>query len=259
MGWKRIRSTLGACSGAFLSLALVTGCSGRAPQPGVAPATSTSWLAATGFTARASWSSASLHLDNHALPDDADLYSILARVPGLHVRRRPVGGWGVEQVHADSGDSCAVHVFLNGDEVHPNLAARNLLNLNTLVPSRLLDGLELYLGRNGPTLAADGCGSLLLWSDASRTRDDQPFRGSIRGMVRSQLPDSVMRVVLKPPGPSKVPSGVGLFRFDNLLPGPYELDLMGPEEMLWREKVRVYAHQESSVELSIVSSGSRGP
>ncbi len=259
MGVKRFQSSLGTCSGAFLSLLLVTGCGTRASQSSVAAAPPPSWLAATGFPERASWSSASLHVDGQALSRNADLYSILARVPGVHVRRRPIRGWGVEQVHADSGDSCSVHVFLNGDEVHPNLADRDMLTLNTLVPARLIDGLELYLGQNGPTLAQDGCGSLLLWSDASRTREDQPFRGSIRGMVRSQLPDSVIRVVLKPPGSSTRPSDIGLFRFDDLLPGPYELDLMGPEGSLWRENVRVYAHHESSVELSVVSNGTRVP
>ncbi len=179
--------------------------------------------------------------------------SLLQAVRHILVQVRPVGDWGVEQVRPQRGDTCSVHVFLNGDEVRPNLADRQMLNLNTLVPTRLIDGLELHFGEDGPTFASDGCASLLFWSETLRSRVDRPFRGGIRGIVRSETPDTVLRVQISPGDVSKEPSGVGLFRFDGLLPGAYRLLFAGPEGPVTEQDVRVYAHRTSSVEVSIVS------
>lgn len=183
------------------------------------------------------------------------VHAMLARVPDLLVQARPVGDWGVEQVRPERGDTCAVHVFFNGDEVRPDQSNPRMLNLDTLVPVRLLDGLELYFGPDGPVYEADGCASLLFWSEALRSREDRPFRGSIRGMVRSQASDTVLEVHLTPGSVVKVPSDIGLFRFDGLFPGLYQLVFQGPDGPATRQQVRVYAHQEAAVEVSVTSTG----
>jgi hypothetical protein len=183
----------------------------------------------------------------------ARVYSILSRVPSLRIQPRPVGDWGVDQVRPQVGDTCAVHIYLNGDEVRPDLADGQMLDLSTLVPTRLLDGLELYFGPGGPTYEEDGCGALLLWSEALRSREDRPFKGSLRGMVRSRAEDTVTEVELEPIHQVRKPSGVGLFRFDSLPPGAYRVVFAGPDGPIARQDVRIYAHQESTVELSVVS------
>jgi hypothetical protein len=140
---------------------------------------------------------------------------------------------------------------MNGDEVQSNPANKDLVDLDTLVPARFLDGIEVHFGPDGPTWTADGCGSLLLWSSVQYRRVDEPFRGSLRGFERSAPPDTVLQVRLDATGKTVVPTAIGLFRFDDLLPGLYQVAFLGPKGVITRQEVRVYAHQEASLEVRI--------
>ena len=127
----------------------------------------------------------------------------------------------------------------------------NPISLDSFVPALLLDGLELHLGETGPTLEADGCGSLLLWSEALRTREDPAFRGSVVGCVLSETPDTVIRVALESSGMDREPSHEGRFGFASLLPGVYQLVFITPQGPVTRREVRVFAHRESAIELEV--------
>jgi hypothetical protein len=128
---------------------------------------------------------------------------------------------------------------------------RSPISLDSFVPARLLDGLELHLGETGPTLEADGCGSLLLWSEALRTREDPVFSGSVVGRVLSETPDTVIRVKLEPTGMEQEPSHEGRFGFASLLPGVYHLVLITPQGPITRREIRVFAHREYALDLEV--------
>jgi hypothetical protein len=242
--------------------------SGCASASGGAGGGREGWLRGNGFRGRGDWSSAVLHLDQGELGPSRRFAEILRQVPGIRVRPRPGNLWGVERLGVPSGAPCPVSVYLNGSRLVQS-APQARVSLDALISAPSLDGLELHLGPDGPLWEADGCGSLLLWAWDRRGPDDQPFRGSIRGRIRSVRPDTAVAVRVRRarsgrPGESAAADTTlhldseGAFALEGLLPGPYRLEILGPEgapaasRVLGRQDLRIYAFRESLLETHVI-------
>ncbi len=249
---------------------LVAGCA--TPTAGTGPASDLAWLSSVGFPGREGWESTALFLERREIPPSGTFTVLLQDVPNIRIDRRPRGGWGVGEIRPQLGDTCAVHVYLNGTRIEvADLKAP--IPLDSFVPARALDGLELHVGGEGPTFEPDGCGVLLLWSAEMRRREDLPFRGRVEGRVRSTSPDSIVgleletqggavALELEPPGSAValepglpvaavVPDPEGGFEFRDLLPGTYRLWFLGAGGRITGQDVRVYAHQVSRVDVEM--------
>lgn len=208
------------------------------------------WLSSVGFPIRSRWTSTTLYFRVGEIPPSVPLTTLLEGTPGLKVDRRSRGGWGLRQIRPQEGDTCSLHVYLNGTRLEPfDLQAP--IQLDAFVPTRALDGLELHTGPGGPTFEPDGCGALLLWSAEMRRREDLPFRGRIMGRVWSAPPDTVIGVKLESSGESRSPDPEGRFSFPDLLPGLYHLSFHGSAGAITTQDLRVYAHQVSRLDLEV--------
>jgi len=243
----------------FLLWILVAGCATR--TAGTGPVSNLAWLSSVGFPDREGWKATALFLERREIPPSSTLTVLLEDVPNIKIDRRPRGGWGVREMRPQLGDTCAVHVYLNGIRIEV-ADLQSPIALDAFVPTRALDGLELHFGNEGPTFEPDGCGALLLWSAEMRRRDDLPFRGRVEGRIRSPPPDTVVRLELQapgaarapeaaPPGATLVPDAEGRFEFRNLLPGTYQLWFLGSGGRITGQDVRVYAHQVSRVDVEM--------
>ena len=219
-----------------------------APPPGPTPSAS-GWLSETGFPERATWESAEFHRFGWQLPPSGTLANLLNSQDGLRVRSTSRVGWGIQESRSPFSKICEVHVYVNGSEYVPS-AAGGPINIDQVIPMHLIDGLEYHRGPNGPVLAVDGCGSLLIWSQDLRTPDDPAFRGHIVGRVTSSANNPVSEIeVLK--DIRSLPSEGGRYSFLGLLPGPYEVLFRTASGSVHRQEVRVYAYEETRLDVQI--------
>lgn len=208
------------------------------------------WLTSTGFPGRADWPSVRLHLDRDAIAGEPRVSRLLRGVPEVAPLPARDLGWGVHRVDSTGVPLCELDVWLNGSEaVRPPLAAAE--DVDDLVDGRVLSGLELHLGLEGPVRDPEGCGALLLWSEELFTGWDQPFRGRVAGVVGGELADTVKEVVLEPDGQRIRPDRQGRYRTAGVLPGVYEVVFLAPQGPLLRRWTRVYALAETRVDVEV--------
>ncbi len=213
------------------------------------------WLAEKGFYDRSSWTSTALHLERADIVSAEGVTDLVLEASGITLQPGPRYTWSLVRTMGSPGDTCSLPVYLNGYVLEMR-GSEYRFGLDSFLDVREVDAIELHFGPNGPVFDQRECGCILLWSLDRRTRNDPPFRGSIRGVVKSSAPDSVVDVRLDPGGFSTVPGPKGEFSFSNLRPDAYRLNLTtinGPVAQHW---VRVFAYEESHVELNL---GRRGP
>jgi hypothetical protein len=175
---------------------------------------------------------------------------LIRRIPEVRLQPNRSNPLGLTRVLDEDRGSCVLQVYLNGVRmVHRDSEAR--LNLDASVGLPELDALELHLGPDGPVYDPEGCGSLLLWDHSMQHVEDPEFLGSIRGQVESESPDTVVGVRIEAGGLLQRPDSAGFFFFSGLLPGEYQLEFIIPERPVVRYRARVYAYEESRVEMKV--------
>ena len=152
---------------------IAVSCGGLPHQPSGGPATA--WLSSKGFPERAAWPSAILHLSREEIPDTARISDLLRAAPELNVLPPEGEGWGVHEATSNQQPGCELAVLLNGNDSKriALFGARRLLTMDAAFQAKDLDGLEVHLGREGPTRDGLECGVVLLWVEA---KVDPPTR-----------------------------------------------------------------------------------
>lgn len=231
---------------ATLVAALLFAC---APNRSAPPADRGVWLTETGFAQRSGWPSTILHV---GAPDAGRPARIMDRIeadPTLEVDLPGDLIWGIRRVAAN-GRRCELAVYFNGTR-HVRRDFGGGTDFEGLLGLQLLDGIEIHAGPARPVLDPTGCGVVLLWSHEERDERDPAFVGTIHGVVRSEAPDSVRSIRVEPGGRVVSPDPQGRVTLSDLLPGPYELVLLGSEGELARHRARVYAYETTEVELTV--------
>jgi hypothetical protein len=150
-----------------------------------------------------------------------------------------------------------VLVFLNGAQVERKRAGGDW-TLDFLVRTADLDGIELHTGPEGPLLDEDGCGVLLLWSDAPLLRSDVPFTGTVEGTFWGDGAELVSEVTLEPGGQRATFDRNGEFVFREIRPGLHWVVVKTAAGPVSRERVRVYAFARSWIDVPIGQMPERG-
>jgi hypothetical protein len=231
--------------GAGVALALTLACAGVS-TPG-RPAVQRSWLASTGFPARADWPSATLHMSRQEIGVVRLVTDLLDRDSTLLVRRPEGEGWGIHRRLPGDEPGCALTVLVNGVEL-VRLREERMITLDGVVRGRELDGLEVHQGDGGPTMGSVRCGAVLMWSERIAEPADEPFAGRIVGAVVGEAADTVTEVQLDPDGRSERPDAQGRFEFDGVLPGVYDVVYLSASGPMGRRPARVYAYHDSELE-----------
>ena len=182
----------------------------------------------------------------------ARISQLIRRVPEVRLQPNRDNPLGLTRVLDGDRGSCVLQVYLNGVRmVHRDSEMRVSLDASVRLPG--LDALELHLGPDGPVYDPEGCGSLLLWDQSMQHVEDPEFLGSIRGRIESETPGMVTGVRIEAGGLLQRPDSAGFFFFSGLLPGEYQLEFIIPEQPVVRHSVRVYAYEESQVEMRVQS------
>ncbi|MEZ4424297.1 MAG: hypothetical protein R3E98_12870 [Gemmatimonadota bacterium] len=209
------------------------------------------WLEDTGFPERAHWPGVLFHRARTDIPPRPGLDRLLDEQPALEVRPVGVADLGVWLVQG--GTSCPLTVYLNGERL---MQRGDRKPLGTLVPLASLDALEAYAGSDGPALAPDGCGVLLLWAER-RSRPERAFRGAVDGRLTGNGASRVDAVRLTQVGSLPVPVTDGRFHLPGLRPGRYRVEVLEDGRVLLSQPVRVWAHQTAEVAIDVETRPSR--
>jgi hypothetical protein len=169
---------------------------------------------------------------------------------GIRVRTSSIHGFGIEEIREEGEGSCLVHVYVNGRRLHRSPTGEPV-SLDEFFPVHVMDGLEYHAAPEGPIFEEDGCGSLLLWSQVLRTRQDRTLHTSIEGRVLSSPPDTVLQVELEPVGKRQAVGPDGEFAFRGLLPGEYEVVFLTDTRPIARLHARIFAFRESRFDLEV--------
>ncbi len=235
---------------AVVALASCAGGGARNLQP------ERSWIASTGFPDRGDWPSASLHLSRVEIATVARVSHLLLRDSTLVLGRPWRESWGVHRRLPGDAPGCSLRVMLNGVEMVRNSDDR-LINVDALVPTGELDGIEVHHGEESPVWDPLGCGTVLLWSERFTDSQNEPFHGRIDGVVAGEHADMVVEVRLDPAGKTTRPDREGRFEFYGVLPGAYDVVYLGAGGELARRDARVYAYWDTELEWFYPTRGGR--
>ncbi len=234
--------------GLLVLLVGLWGCSSTGPRTAAAP--EGDWLDHTGFSARDSWPSALLHMDRDELRSANSISAVFGGLENVSVQSPGPGSFGIELFRPGGEGPCLVNVYMNGNPTSPHPVGGSA-RLDDVFGVRMLEGLELHAGLEGPILEEGECGSLLLWSEGLQTPGDRSFHGTIEGTVQSTGVDPVIRVELEPTGVEQLLGSDGSFAFVDLLPGEYEVAFHTRAEVIARANLRVFAFRASRFDLEI--------
>lgn len=238
--------TIRTVAAALLLTAVACAPQGRVLDPGPTPF----WLSTTGFDGREDWPSTVVHLDPDEIGGATRITFLLDDVPQIALLRARGGGWGVHLRGPGGEVACELDVWLNGTE-RLRLPMSPVESVDGVVPARLLTGLEVHRGSEGPVQDPEGCGALLLWSEAVAEAGLLPFRGRVVGAVRGDLADTVVAVRLEPDGQRIRPDRAGRYELAGVVPGVYEVVFMTASGPLFRRSARVYAFADTRVDVEV--------
>lgn len=234
------------------ALLCLAGCGGgprtlESPTEGFPDPTAARILDTVGFEGRRGWPSTVLHLDASEITGGSRLSLILDRADAVVLRRPEGTEWGVYLAGWGGGGTCPVAVYINGERVGRNPRPGSELNLDNLISTEAIAGLELHAGAEGPIIPGLDCGALLIWS--SQADGVFRFSGEVSAVVEGASADLVTSVVLEPG--SIQGRREGAYTYFSVLPGAYEVHFMGPDGPLDVQLVRAYAYAESEVVLEV--------
>lgn len=230
------------------------------------------WLVSTGFASRRAEAKGLLHLARReiALESARTVIDVLRRVPGVRIRRLADGG---SQILLDptldpDGGQCEVGVYLNGSAVdfgRFNLSgpgvrqpASRPVRVDDILPLHDIDGLELYAPDASPVMSQSTCGALLLWSAQLRRTVDEPLRGGVRGSVTGDAdgaPVAGARVTLRPLDVTRTTDQTGVFVFDDVPPGRYDLTVEVAGAPPWSAELTVKAFAVFELDVRVGATG----
>ncbi len=122
------------------------------------------------------------------------------------------------------------------------------LGLDDIALPRDLAGVELHLGPDGPV--DEECGALLLWLPAVGAPEAN-FRGTLEARISGARRASIIAARLEPGGLHYGIGPDGTVRFDELLPGDYDVVFISQDGEIGTQSSRVYADVTSVVTLQV--------
>lgn len=231
---------------------------------------STVWFAGTGFEQRRDRNTGLLYTTRRELELQGveDIRDLLLRIPSVVIRSLLDGGseFFFDSMSAPSGSVCEVSVYLNGAAVElgqfrwsghqwTQRAVRSI-RFDDLLTIDEIDAMEFYAPGASPVAAERDCGTLLFWSAKLTPRVNEAFVGTIRGVATdAETGRAIPRATIRIMGIDAAvqTSDTGEFRFTDVPPGEYRIDVQLPNARPWNATVEVKAFGVVNLDLQIES------